>query len=38
MTIVRRMTMGVPVFDAGGKRRVPSIAVLRKLGLEGPAA
>jgi hypothetical protein len=31
-------TLGVPVFDAGGKRRVPSIAVLRKLGLEGPAA
>jgi len=26
-------TLGVPVFDAGGRRRVPSIAVLRKLGL-----
>jgi hypothetical protein len=33
-------TLGVPVFEAGGKKRVPSIAVLRKLGLadEGPQA
>lgn len=26
-------TLGVPVFETGGKKRVPSIAVLRKLGL-----
>jgi hypothetical protein len=32
--------LGVPVFEAGGKKRVPSIAVLRKLGLteEAPQA
>lgn len=29
----RKGTLGVPVFDAGGKKRVPSIAVLKKLGL-----
>jgi hypothetical protein len=26
-------TLGVPVIEVGGKKRVPSIAVLRKLGL-----
>jgi hypothetical protein len=26
-------TLGVPVYEAGGKKRVPSIAVLRRLGL-----
>jgi hypothetical protein len=33
-------TLGVPVLKIGGKKRVPSIAVLRKLGLadEGPQA
>jgi hypothetical protein len=30
--------LGVPVFDVGGKKRVPSIAVLRKLGLESGEA
>jgi hypothetical protein len=25
--------LGVPVFEAGGRKRVPSIAVLRQLGL-----
>jgi hypothetical protein len=30
----RRGALGVPVIDVGGKRRVPSIAVLRALGLE----
>jgi len=29
----KRGTLGVPVFEAGGKKRVPSIAVLRQLGL-----
>ena len=29
--------LGVPVIDVGGKKRVPSIAVLRKLGLEESA-
>jgi hypothetical protein len=29
----RRDTLGVPVIDVGGKRRVPSIAVLHALGL-----
>jgi hypothetical protein len=33
----RRGTLGVPVFEAGGKKRVPSIAVLRQLGLADPA-
>jgi hypothetical protein len=27
-------TLGVPVIEAGGKKRVPSIAVLRKLGFD----
>jgi hypothetical protein len=27
-------TLGVPVIDSGGKKRVPSIAVLRVLGLD----
>jgi hypothetical protein len=33
-------TLGVPVMDVGGKKRVASIAVLRKLGLveDGKAA
>jgi hypothetical protein len=33
-------TLGVPVFEAGGRKRVPSIAVLRQLRLtdEGPQA
>jgi hypothetical protein len=32
--------LGVPVIEVGGKKRVPSIAVLRKLGLadEAPTA
>ncbi len=30
--------LGVPVIDVGGKKRVPSIAVLRKLGLEESGA
>jgi hypothetical protein len=30
----RNGTLGVPVLKVGGKLRVPSIAVLRKLGLE----
>jgi len=25
--------LGVPVFEAGGRKRVPSIAVLRRLGI-----
>jgi hypothetical protein len=29
--------LGVPVFDVGGKKCVPSIAVLRKLGLADDA-
>jgi hypothetical protein len=29
----KKGTLGVPVFEAGGKKRVPSIAVLRQLGL-----
>jgi hypothetical protein len=31
----KKGTLGVPVFAAGGKLRVPSIAVLRRLGLAG---
>jgi hypothetical protein len=33
-------TLGVPAYEAGGKKRVPSIAVLRRLGLTdgGPGA
>jgi hypothetical protein len=36
----KKGTLGVPVFDVGGKKRVPSIAVLRQLGLadEAPSA
>jgi hypothetical protein len=35
----RQGTLGVPVIAVGGKKRVPSIAVLRRLGLdEGPTA
>jgi hypothetical protein len=36
----RNNTLGVPVMQVGGKKRVPSIAVLRKLGLaeDGEAA
>jgi hypothetical protein len=30
-------TLGVPVLDVGGLKRVPSIAVLRKLGLDETA-
>jgi hypothetical protein len=39
-TAANKGTLGVPVFEAGGKKRVPSIAVLRQLGLtdEGPQA
>jgi hypothetical protein len=33
----KKGTLGVPVFEAGGKKRVPSIAVLRQLGLVDPA-
>jgi hypothetical protein len=33
----KKGTLGVPVFDAGGKKRVPSIAVLRQLGLADDA-
>jgi hypothetical protein len=29
----RNNTLGVPVLEVGGRRRVPSISVLRKLGL-----
>jgi hypothetical protein len=28
-------TLGVPVFEAAGRKRVPSIAVQRKLGMAG---
>ena len=31
----KRNALGVPVLDVAGKKRVPSIAVLRKLGLDG---
>jgi hypothetical protein len=31
----REGRLGVPVYEAGGKLRVPSIAVLRQLGLDG---
>jgi hypothetical protein len=30
--------LGVPVFDVGGKKRVPSVAVLRVLGLDQGSA
>jgi len=32
--------LGVPVLEIGGRKRVPSVAVLRQLGIEGisPAA
>ena len=30
-------TLGVPVIDTGGKKRVPSIAVLRRLGFDDDA-
>ena len=28
-------TLGVPVLEVAGKKRVPSVAVLQKLGLDG---
>jgi hypothetical protein len=31
-------TLGVPVIDSGGKKRVPSVAVLRVLGLDQDSA
>jgi hypothetical protein len=36
----KKGTLGVPVFESAGRKRVPSIAVLRQLGLadEGPQA
>jgi hypothetical protein len=34
----RRGTLGVPVMDVGGLKRVASIAVLRKLGLDPDSA
>lgn len=31
----REGRLGVPVYEVGGRRRVPSIAILRQLGLDG---
>jgi hypothetical protein len=31
----KRKALGVPVLEVAGKKRVPSIAVLRQLGLDG---
>jgi hypothetical protein len=33
----KKGTLGVPVIEVGGKKRVPSIAVLRQLGLADDA-
>ncbi len=34
----RRGTLGVPVLEISGRKRVPSIAILRKIGLAETAA